>query len=87
MTLSSMFEPQDPAPMPPIPRTIKALIGVGCTAVTASVLLLEIYGNPEAGRPSAPTARLGVVAPVTILSPDDCTAAGHCNSGGPPCRN
>lgn len=87
MTLSSMFEPQDPAPMPPIPRAMKALIVVGCTAVTASVLLLEIYGNPKAGRPSVPTARLGAVAPVAFLSTGDCTATGHCNSGGPPCRN
>ncbi len=87
MTLSSMFEPQDPLPVPPIPRTVKALIAAGCTTVTAAVLLLEIYGNPGTNRPSVPSGRFKAAAPTALLSSADCNAAGHCTPGGPPCPN
>ena len=87
MTLSSMFEPQDPAPVPPISRTVKAVILGGCTTVTAAVLLLEIYGNPETNRPSVPSGKLQAAAPTALLSSAGCRTAGHCTPGGPPCPN
>jgi len=87
MTLSSLFEPEDPVPVPPIPTTMKVLILISCTVVTAAVLLVEVYGRPKASRPSGQVAKLGALIPGASPPPDDCTAARRCYSGGSPCRN